>query len=84
MIGDSPGGGGLRSDASTTPVIAVIADRAVRMFPLLGSLNVVRTWAALRVMTQDGFPDLRPVDELPRRVRRHLPLRRDARRQPRT
>jgi octopine oxidase subunit B len=28
----------------------------VRMFPLLKSLNVVRTWAGLRVMTQDGFP----------------------------
>ena len=39
-----------------TPVIAVLADRAVRMFPRLGKLNIVRTWAALRVMTQDGFP----------------------------
>jgi glycine/D-amino acid oxidase-like deaminating enzyme len=26
------------------------------MFPRLGKLNIVRTWAALRVMTQDGFP----------------------------
>jgi glycine/D-amino acid oxidase-like deaminating enzyme len=39
-----------------TPVIAVLADRAVRMFPRIGRLNVVRTWAALRVMTRDGFP----------------------------
>jgi len=38
------------------PVISVLADRAVRMFPRLASLNVVRTWAALRVMTRDGFP----------------------------
>lgn len=37
-------------------VIAVLADRARRMFPKLGSLNIVRTWAALRVMTRDGFP----------------------------
>jgi hydrogen cyanide synthase HcnC len=37
-------------------VIAVLADRARRMFPKLGGLNIVRTWAALRVMTQDGFP----------------------------
>jgi octopine oxidase subunit B len=37
-------------------VISVLADRARRMFPRLGSLNVVRTWAALRVMTRDGFP----------------------------
>ena len=27
-----------------------------RRLPLLGRLNVVRSWAALRVMTQDGFP----------------------------
>jgi glycine/D-amino acid oxidase-like deaminating enzyme len=37
-------------------VIAVLADRARRMFPKVGGLNVVRTWAALRVMTRDGFP----------------------------
>lgn len=37
-------------------VIAVLADRARRTFPKLGPLNVVRTWAALRVMTRDGFP----------------------------
>jgi glycine/D-amino acid oxidase-like deaminating enzyme len=38
------------------PILSVLADRAMRMFPQLGSLNVVRTWAALRVMTRDGFP----------------------------
>jgi glycine/D-amino acid oxidase-like deaminating enzyme len=37
-------------------VLAVIADRAARMFPRIGKLNVVRMWAALRVMTPDGFP----------------------------
>lgn len=37
-------------------VIAVLADRARRMFPRLAALNVVRAWAALRVMTKDGFP----------------------------
>jgi glycine/D-amino acid oxidase-like deaminating enzyme len=37
-------------------VLAVIADRAVRMFPRVERLNIVRTWAALRVMTPDGFP----------------------------
>ena len=26
------------------------------MFPLLGRVNVVRVWAAFRVMTADGFP----------------------------
>jgi hydrogen cyanide synthase HcnC len=39
-----------------TPILSVMADRARRMFPLLGQLNVVRSWAALRVMTEDGFP----------------------------
>ena len=32
------------------------AERAVRQFPLLAQANVVRTWSAIRVMTQDGFP----------------------------
>jgi glycine/D-amino acid oxidase-like deaminating enzyme len=37
-------------------VLSVMADRAIRMFPLLARLNVVRCWAALRVMPKDGFP----------------------------
>jgi glycine/D-amino acid oxidase-like deaminating enzyme len=37
-------------------ILAVMADRAVRMFPHLAKLNVVRCWAALRVMPQDGYP----------------------------
>ena len=55
MIGDSQEEAGLDSTVST-PIISVLADRAVRMFPQIGTLNVVRTWAALRVMTRDGFP----------------------------
>ena len=55
MMGDSQEEAG--ADPTVTyPVISVLADRAVRMFPLLANLNVVRTWAALRVMTKDGFP----------------------------
>jgi glycine/D-amino acid oxidase-like deaminating enzyme len=38
------------------PVNSVMADRAQRMFPLLGRLNVVRTWSGIRVMPKDGFP----------------------------
>lgn len=55
MIGDSkeestdPGG-------LTLGVSATEASRAVRQFPLLGQVNVVRTWSAIRVMTRDGFP----------------------------
>lgn len=55
MIGDS-------KEESTDPtgltlgVGATEAERAVRQFPLLRNVNVVRTWSAIRVMTQDGFP----------------------------
>jgi glycine/D-amino acid oxidase-like deaminating enzyme len=55
MLGDSVEEAG--ADPSvTTPVISVLADQAARKFPLLANLNIVRTWAALRVMTKDGFP----------------------------
>ncbi len=55
MLGDSLEEAGW-DDRVGTAVIATIANRATRMFPLLGALNVVRSWAALRVMTEDGFP----------------------------
>jgi glycine/D-amino acid oxidase-like deaminating enzyme len=37
-------------------ISAVMADRAQRMFPHLARLNVVRSWAGIRVMPLDGFP----------------------------
>ena len=55
MIGDSQLEG-TDPDAMTMPVNAEMAARAVRMFPLLGRLNVVRMWSGIRVMTEDGFP----------------------------
>jgi glycine/D-amino acid oxidase-like deaminating enzyme len=55
MIGDSVEEAGFDVTVGTG-VVSAMADRAVRMFPQLGRLNVVRTWAALRVMTPDGFP----------------------------
>lgn len=55
MMGDSVEEAGWDTTVGTG-VTSAMAQRAVRMFPLLGRLNVVRTWAALRVMTQDGFP----------------------------
>jgi glycine/D-amino acid oxidase-like deaminating enzyme len=55
MMGDSLEEAGF-DDRVGLGVVGTIAERAVRMFPLLGSLNVVRSWAALRVMTPDGFP----------------------------
>jgi len=55
MIGDSKedllDDSGLDLSIST-----VMADRARRTFPLLGRLNVVRTWSGIRVMPKDGFP----------------------------
>ena len=39
-----------------TDVLAKMADRAKRMFPGLGNVNIVRTWSAQRVMTRDGCP----------------------------
>jgi hydrogen cyanide synthase HcnC len=55
LIGDSLEEAGF-DDTVGLPVASTMADRAVRMFPLLRRVNVVRSWAALRVMTQDGFP----------------------------
>ena len=55
MLGDSQEEAGLDPTVGTG-VTSMLADRAIRMFPRLAALNVVRTWAALRVMTKDGFP----------------------------
>ncbi|HLI11502.1 MAG TPA: FAD-dependent oxidoreductase [Alphaproteobacteria bacterium] len=55
LIGDSVEEAGF-DDTVGLGVASVMAARAVRMFPLIRRLNVVRSWAALRVMTQDGFP----------------------------
>jgi glycine/D-amino acid oxidase-like deaminating enzyme len=55
MIGDSQEEAGFDNGVDTG-VVAAMASRAVRAFPLLARANVVRSWAALRVMTRDGFP----------------------------
>jgi glycine/D-amino acid oxidase-like deaminating enzyme len=55
MIGDSQLDG-TSPDEMTIPVSSLMAARAIRMFPLLARLNVVRMWSGIRVMTQDGFP----------------------------
>lgn len=55
MIGDSFEEAGF--DTTLQPgVSSAIAARAIRFFPLLAKLNVVRSWAALRVLSPDGFP----------------------------
>lgn len=55
MIGDSQEDLGFDT-VVRQPVNSVMADRAVRKFPLLAGLNVVRSWSALRIMSPDGFP----------------------------
>ncbi len=56
MIGDSAEEAGVEDGRVGLGILAVEAERAARMFPRIGRLNVVRTWSALRVMTADGFP----------------------------
>ena len=55
MIGDSKEEE-LDERALKHSVSAVMADRAQRTFPHLARLNVIRSWAGIRVMPQDGFP----------------------------
>lgn len=44
------------NDFTTTPVLADIARRGVRAFPMLQHVRLIRMWAALRVYSPDGFP----------------------------
>lgn len=44
------------NDLTTTHVLADIARRGVRAFPMLSQVRLVRMWAALRVLSPDGFP----------------------------
>jgi hydrogen cyanide synthase HcnC len=55
MIGDSQEEAGFDA-RPTAPILSIMAERAMKMFPLIANLNVVRTWSALRVMSPDGFP----------------------------
>ncbi len=64
MIGTSHEDAGL--DISSKPtVMRDIADRARRSFPALAQARIVRSWAALRVMTPDGHPVYGQSEEMP-------------------
>ena len=55
MLGDSKEEVGF--DLGQTPeAMKAIANRAVRSFPWIAELNIVRAWSALRVMAPDGLP----------------------------
>ncbi|HMA07177.1 MAG TPA: FAD-dependent oxidoreductase [Ramlibacter sp.] len=64
QIGDSKEEVGL-DDGTTLGELARMARRATRCFPMLSSVNAVRTWGALRVMTPDGFPIYQASDDCP-------------------
>ncbi len=55
MIGDSQE---THTDriATNQDISAVLANRAVRTFPHLADVNVIRSWAGFRVKTPDGLP----------------------------
>lgn len=55
QLGDSHESAGF-DDGTGSQVMATIAARAVRCFPRLGEVRLVRAWGALRVMSQDGYP----------------------------
>jgi glycine/D-amino acid oxidase-like deaminating enzyme len=42
--------------ATTTSALSRMAARALRVLPVLAQARMVRSWAALRPMTPDGFP----------------------------
>ena len=56
LIGDSQEEAGYVDNHVGLPILGTLADRAVRTLPALREVRVVRSWAALRVMSQDGFP----------------------------
>lgn len=56
LLGDSKEPEAGFDDRSSASVVQDIAARAVRMFPRLSSVNLVRSWGGIRSMTQDGYP----------------------------
>lgn len=64
QIGDSKEEVGF-DDGTTLAELSKMAARAARCFPLLESVNVVRTWGSLRVMTPDGLPIYQASTEHP-------------------
>ena len=55
MLGDSQEEVGFNTD-NAHKVLADIAQRAIKTFPLLAQAQIIRSWGALRVMSLDGHP----------------------------
>lgn len=64
QLGDSAENVGF-DDGTSTPVMAEIAERAVRCFPRLENVRLVRAWGALRVMSPDGAPIYQHLPKAP-------------------
>jgi glycine/D-amino acid oxidase-like deaminating enzyme len=64
LIGGSPKRAG---DSVATPLedVAGMARRALRFFPVLDRLRIVRSWTGLRIMTRDGFPVYEQSRDMP-------------------
>lgn len=55
QIGGTKADAGM-DDGESLDVMAALARHAVQVFPALTNVRVVRAWAALRVMSPDGYP----------------------------
>ena len=64
MLGDSQEDVGFDT-ATKVSVLAEIAARNVAVFPALKEASIVRMWAALRVMSPDGFPIYQQSERFP-------------------
>jgi hydrogen cyanide synthase HcnC len=56
LLGDSKEDMGFDTLTQTPAIMRAIARKAVQTFPWIAELNIVRAWAALRVMSPDGKP----------------------------
>lgn len=52
----------IRETISTT---AALAKRAIKLFPVLAKAKLVRSWAALRILSPDGIPIYQQSDRCP-------------------
>ena len=43
-------------DSETIDITAQLAHNAIQIYPALASVSLLRSWAALRIMTPDGYP----------------------------
>lgn len=56
MIGDSKEEASFDSITQKPAIMRTMASRAVRCFPWLAELQIVRAWAAVRILPVDGLP----------------------------